>query len=409
VALTRWSARKLTHLHVFLLGWAYYLGGPVIVAHLGLLNSIQSAGAWVYYIGITGTGHWPLFLYVLLMPLAYVAGDRLSRKFKGARPGASYVRLANWLTWPAYAGLLVAFTIAARELLFSGYSEEYDLYLMGPLATLQMLILFQYLMYRSSGASIAAKLNMILLVATSIILLGMGGRLYVVTSLAAIYFYYWNWGSKSAAARRKSLFAIFWIIIALALVGMWRMGDINFIQLGIYLFVEPLFTSISAFSFMQNWEGALFAAPKDFFQAFLNIVPSWLWQDKAEYFSTLVSEGYGVLSPFGALSIVASTVGNFGFIGGLIFVLLVGFVMGRSRINAVTPISRALYCYLTGLVLFIFFRDPFQIQVKLVLTGYLLAAFYQAISALSKPSSRKPRPRRHAGDADATGNIPQRG
>jgi hypothetical protein len=407
--LTRLSARRLTHLHVFMLGWAYYLGGPVIVAQLGLLNSIQSAGAWVYYIGITGTGHWPLIFYVLLMPLAYIAGDKLSRRFKGARPGTSYVRLANWITWPAYAGLLIAFTLAARELLFSGYEEEYDLYLMGPLATLQMLILFQYLMYRSSGVTVAARLNLILLVATSIILLGMGGRLYVVTSLAAIYFYYWNWGSKSAAARRKSLFKIFWIMIAFAVIGMWRMGETNYLQLGFYLFAEPLFTSISAFSFMQNWEGALFAAPKDFFQAFLNIVPSWLWQDKAEYFSSLVTEGYGVLSPFGALSIVASTVGNFGFIGGLAFVLLVGFIMGRSQINAVTPISRALYCYLTGLVLFIFFRDPFQVQVKLVLTGYLLAAFYLVISALSKPSLGRLRARRRAGDADATGNISKRG
>jgi hypothetical protein len=409
VANTRLSARTLTHVHVFLLGWAYYLGGPVVVAQLGLLNSIQSAGAWVYYIGITGAGHWPLLLYVLLMPFAYVAGDRLSRQFKGARPAASYVRLANWVTWPAYAGLLVAFTLAASELLFSGYSEGYDLYLMGPIATLQMLILFQYLMYRSSGGAIAAKLNMMLLVATSIILLGMGGRLYVVTSLAAIYFYYWNWGAKSAAARRKSLFTIFWVMIALAVIGMWRMGETNYIQLGFYVFAEPLFTSISAFSFMQNWEGALFEAPKDFFHAFLNIVPSWLWHDKAEYFASLVTESYSVLSPFGALSIVVSTVGNFGFVGGLIFVLLVGFVMGRSRINAVSPIAKALYCYLTGLLLFIFFRDPFQVQIKLVLTGYVLAAFYQGISALSKPSPKKRQPRHRSGDTGVLGSFPQRG
>jgi hypothetical protein len=172
---------------------------------------------------------------------------------------------------------------------------------------------------------------------------------------------------------------------------MWRMGESNYIQLGFYLFAEPLFTSISAFSFMQNWEGGMFDEPKDFFYAFLNIVPSWIWEDKAEFFSSLVADKFSVLSPFGALSIVASSVGNFGFFGGLIFVSFVGFVMGTSRKNAVSPISKALYCYLTSLILFIFFRDGFQIQVKLVITGFLLALFYQSISLLSAPTLSKPK------------------
>jgi len=382
-------AMKLTHFHIFMIGWAYYLGGPVIVAYLGLLNRVESAGAWVYYIQKIGTEHGLLILYVALMPAAYFIGDKLSQQFKRARPRVNYVRLANWLMWPAYAFLLVVLTVSARELLFAGYAKGYDLYLMGPIATLQMLILFQYLLYKSSGNRAAAKLNAYLLIATSVILLGMGGRLYVVTSLAAIYFYYWNWGSKNATSRRNSLIAMFAFLIMLAAIGMWRMGEANLIQLGFYLFAEPLFTSISAFSFMQNWEMVLFDAPKDFFFAFLNIVPSWIWEDKAEYFSELLTEKIGVLSPFGALSIVASSAGNFGFIGGLLFIMLVGFIMGRSRLNAVSPISRALYCYLTGLLLFIFFRDPFQIQVKLVLTGFLLALFYQSISAFSAPTTRR--------------------
>lgn len=380
---------KLTHFHVFMIGWAYYLGGPVIVAYFGLLNRIESAGAWVYYIQTIGTDHGLLILYVALMPFAFFIGDKISQQFKRARPRVNYVRLANWIMWPAYALLLVVFTISARELLFSGYAKGYDLYLMGPIATLQMLILFQYLLYKSSGNMAAAKLNAYLLIATSVILLGMGGRLYVVTSLAAIYFYYWNWGLKNSISRRNTLVGMFFILILLAVIGMWRLGEASFIQFGFYLFAEPLFTSISAFSFMQNWEVVLFDAPKDFFFSFLNIVPSWIWKDKAEYFSTLLTDSISVLSPFGALSIVASSAGNFGFIGGLLFVMLVGFVMGRTRLNAVSPISRALYCYLTGLLLFIFFRDPFQIQVKLVLTGFLLALFYKSISGFSAPTIKK--------------------
>ena len=380
---------KLTHFHIFMIGWAYYLGGPVIVAYLGLLNRIESAGAWVYYIQNIGTDNSLLILYVALMPAAFFIGDKLSQQLKRARPRVNYVRLANWLMWPTYASLLIIFTVTAKELLFAGYAKGYDLYLMGPIATLQMLILFQYLLYKSSSNLAAAKLNAYLLIATSVILLSMGGRLYVVTSLVAIYFYYWNWGSRNATSRRNSLLAMFVLLILLAVIGMWRMGEANLSQLGFYLFAEPLFTSISAFSFMENWEVVLFDMPKDFFFSFLNIVPSWIWEDKAEYFSELLADKIGVLSPFGALSIVASSAGNFGFIGGLLFVMLVGFIMGRSRLNAVSPISMALYCYLTGLLLFIFFRDPFQIQVKLVLTGFLLALFYQSISVFSAPTIRR--------------------
>lgn len=380
---------RLTHVHIFLIGWAYYLGGPVIVASLGLLNTVESAGAWVYYIENIGGRQWGLFLYVALMPIAFIFGDKIAHLYKPTQPRASHVQLANWFVWPIYALLLVLFTVSARELLFSGYTKGYDLYLMGPIATLQMLILYQYVLYKSSGIVVAARLNLILLIATSVVLLGMGGRLYVITAFAAIYFYYVNWGSKNAAERRKYLFLIVIILISLAVLGMWRMGEFNYMQLGFYLFAEPLFTSISAFSFMQNWEGGLFDTPTDFFHAFLNIVPSWLWEDKAEYFSSLAADKFNVLSPFGALSIVVSSVGNFGFLGGLIFISFVGFVMGRSQQNAVSPISKALYCYLTGLILFIFFRDGFQIQVKLVITGFLLALFYQSISLLSAPVSSR--------------------
>jgi len=45
---------RLTHVHVFLIGWVYYLGGPVMVAYLGLLSSIESAEAWLRYVDTEG-------------------------------------------------------------------------------------------------------------------------------------------------------------------------------------------------------------------------------------------------------------------------------------------------------------------------------------------------------------------
>jgi hypothetical protein len=376
---------RLTHVHIFLMGWTYYLGIPVITAYLGLLDSVELAGVWLKFVDTSGTWKWALPLYTVLMPIAFVFGDRLSRLIKRPKPRFTRVRFANWVLLPIYASLLLLFTVSAKELLFAGYVQGYDPSLMGPIATLQMMILFQYFLFKSSGIRTAARLNMALLIVCSIILLSMGGRLYVISSLAAIYFYYWNWSAKDDPERRRSLVFALVVLIVLAVIGMLRMGIFDAITLIFYLFTEPFFTSISAFSIMQNGEWSLLETPKEFFFAFVNIVPSALWPDKATFFSELTADSLAAESPFGALSIVASTVRNFGFVGGLIFISTVGFFMGKSLRNAASPIGMALYCYLISLLPFIFFRDPFSVQVKLVLTGFLLAWFYKMVSSLLTP------------------------
>lgn len=378
---------RLTHNHVFLLGWAYYLAGPVVVAYLGLLGSVESAEAWLKYIDTEGDARWALPIYVALMPLAFLSGSKLSNLIRPAQPRAVHVQSVNWITWPLYALLLAILVFLASELMFSGYVGGYDAAIMGPIATLQMLILFQYLVFKSAGLRVAEKLNLALLVVCSLVLLSMGGRLYIATALAAVLFYNWNWRHKSAFARHRALMWAFLVILLLAILGMVRMGVFNPFFLVIYMFLESLFTSISAFSAVGG-EWVWFDISNDFIYAFLNIVPSWLWEGKAAYIASVADSEVLVLSPFGAKSIVASTVQDFGFAGGLIFIALVGFVMGRSRANATSPISIALYCYLTALLLFVFFRDPFQIQIKLVLTGFLLMWLYRGMSALAAPTRR---------------------
>lgn len=371
-------------MHVFLIGWAYYLGGPVMIAYLGLLNSIESAEAWLKYVDTEGPLRWALPLYVLLMPAAFLLGDRISGLLKPPKQRMNHVRLASWLLWPLYAILLVVMMFLASDLMFSGYVGGYDPIIMGPIATLQLLILFQYLVLKASGLRVAARLNLVLLVVSSVVLLSMGGRLYVATALAAILFYKWNWETRVASARRHAMMWAFLLIVVFAMLGMLRMGVFNPFFVLLYMFLEPLFTSISAYSVMRGDWGLLADNPNDFLISFVNIVPSWLWPGKAAFIESSVEE-FRIFAPFGAKSIVASTVQNFGFAGGLTFVAIVGFVMGRSRINATSPISVAFYCYLVGLLLFIFFRDPFQIQVKLVLTGGLLVWLYRVISYVSAP------------------------
>jgi oligosaccharide repeat unit polymerase len=377
---------RLTHVHIFLIGWAYYLVIPVITAYTGILNSIEMAWPWLKFVDTGGEGYWALPLYTAMMPVSFYFGDKLSYRVRRIKPQVDRIRLANKILLPIYALLLVLFVAAAGEMLFAGYIEGQDSSLvMGPIATLQMVILFQFILCKLSKNKALARLNMILLFLSSIVLLGMGGRLYVITSLVAIVFYYWNWGAKNNRERRRSLLWIFVLPIPFAIVGMWRFGifDFNILSVLMNLFTEPFLTSISAFTFMQGGNWFLLDIKKEFFFAFLNVIPSSIWPDKLAFFSMMEDRPFE--SPFGAMSVVTSSVMNFGFIGGLIFIAFVGFFMGRCRRNAISPISIAFYCYLTGLLMFVFFRDPFHIQVKLVFMGVLLVWLYRGISAIAAP------------------------
>ena len=280
--------------------------------------------------------------------------------------------MGPWLLFLIYGSLMILFATQARFLIGAGYTDDLDIALVGPLATLQMLILYQYLYERSTGHRTTAAFG-VLLVFNSLLLLSMGGRLYVISALIAIYFRWWNWSSVSRSVQLRSLVAMIGVPAILVVIGMWRIEETNYSLVGFYLLSESLFTSISAFTLFSggHWS-ALLDMPRDFVIGFANVVPSQLWQGKADWVASLAPPDKNFENPFGAISIIASTVGNFGFAGGLAFFLAVGACMsavGRTRNRA----SReSLYCYLVGLLPFMFFRDPFQVQVKVVMTGFIL-------------------------------------
>jgi hypothetical protein len=331
-----------------------------------------------------------LGLYVLLLPLVFVAGTLLAQMLPRLRGIETPIAWPTRLLVPAYA-LLLAYTVyAARANLFQGYLVEVDASLAGPIATMQMMLLFQYLAAKAAGLAARRWLGL-LMVGSSILLLGMGGRLYVLSSLLALYIYWWKYTAAGPAARRRSLLILLLAPLFFGIVGMWRLGVTDPSELGFYLIAEPLFTAISAFTLMSSHSWALIDVPKDFFSAFLNIVPAVVWPDKGSMIVSLTDTPLQFDSPLGAVSMVVSTIGNFGYIGGLVYIGLVGFILQRVRGASTSPAGRALYCYLCCLLPFMFFRDPFAVQVKVVLTGFLLLWLNRV---LALPFQRRPGPAR---------------
>lgn len=364
----------LNHRHLFVVGWVYYLLVPLLIGVLGGFDTVDSVGVLGRYFDPQSPS-WPyLVAYALMAPLAYGLGSLWAPLRATVRRKAFDAphRSGAWILLPVYGLMVAIFAVQARSLLGAGYMGGFDVSLLGPLATVHMLILYQYLYERSCGRRVATAFAL-LLGLNSVLLLSMGGRLYVVSALIAIYFRWWNWAAPSRATQLRSLALIVCVPAALVGIGMWRVGETNYTLVGFYLLSESTFTSISSFTLFTGgqWSGLL-DMPNEFIAAFANVIPSQLWLGKADWLEAVAAANQNFETPFGAVSIIASTVGNFGFVGGLVFFLAVGIYMtavGRTRGDAA---RESHYCYLVGLLPFMFFRDPFQVQVKVVMTGFVL-------------------------------------
>lgn len=385
------SPSKLSHVNMFLIGWVYYLGLPMAAGYFNLFALVDQAAPFADQFNLRTDRWYALAAYVLLLPACYIAGNWVARQFK-SRPFRTGVRprFSSKLLLPIYVLLLLTFAFQARELLFGGYVGGVDLSLMGPIATLEMVLLYQYIACKEAALRRHSLAFGLLLLVSSLALLSMGGRIYVASTFAAVIFHRWKWVART---RKDRLRMVKWIVVAplvFAAIGMLRLGSFNLAGLGFFLFAEPLFTDISGISFVlgDNWHW--FAFPGEFISSFVNIIPSSIWPDKVDHIVQLTDLYPEYQSPFGAQSIIVATIGNFGFIGGLMFVGAVGAFLGRAALKATTPHSRALYCLLVSILPFIFFRDPYQIQVKLVITGFVLNFLQRMIEGYMRKSATPP-------------------
>ncbi len=387
-ALLKMRRYTLTHRHLFLLGWTYYLALPLLLGHSGVFDSVSSLSLLGGYFDPQSPSWQALVLFCVLAPLAYLLGGAWTPLRAGALAPTvpDERRRGAWPLIPVYGALLALFTFQARSLLFTGYVESVEVSLLGPLATLQMLVLFQYLFERTAERHTASAFGWLLLL-NSGVLLSLGGRLYVLSALVALYFRWWNWGARSGAQQLRSLILLLGAPAVLVAVGMWRVGATDYSLVGFYLVSESTFTSISGFTLFTGGQWSLLDMPGEFIAAFVNIVPSALWPGKAEWLIALTSASQNYESPFGAISIVASSVGNFGFLGALLFFFGVGAYMSTTGRTHRQPARIAHYSYLVGMLPFMFFRDPFQVQVKLVMTGFLLYWATVLLRSRQRPAS----------------------
>ena len=366
----------LDHKWLFLFGFIFYLVLPLLIGLGNVFKGYPGMDLYQEYfrqipaskIGVYllicftwllafYSGH---FLYKMLQPIK--KEPRLFEK-SYADFGTSYIAIFLLL-------LLFAFAWLARGSIFGGYAT-YDVPARGKLSTLLVIFNF-FLLYQLVSK---AKLSWFIVAGTAancLLLLSMGGRMYVFQTLIIILVY-----KTSFAPLRWNLIKVTGLAVAGFLVGavsgVWRMGgSFSLLKAGYSFFAEPVFTWISTSTFLTANNIPLVNIPLNFFSSFLNLIPNTLVNLKP-YVVSAQGMGYSYLSPLGADSIWSTFIINFGAAGSVIFLFITGFLLNflrdfstRSRFGAVY------YILVCSILPFQFFRDGFYIINKQLFFNFLL-------------------------------------
>ena len=202
----------------------------------------------------------------------------------------------------------------------------------------------------------------------SIVLLGLGTRMYVIIPIISIFIYLIE--NKKISLKRLFTISGFVILFILA-VGIWRMGDKD-ISIDALLYIgiaEPSLTWISAISLYDLNEIPLLLFPKQFLSSYINFLPSTLFPNKSELIASLPLK-YD--NPLGATSLYTSLIANFGLFGSFLAIFLFGFLLTFIRLRWRTNYGRAYYYCICGIIPFQLFRDSVEIINKELFFTFLI-------------------------------------
>lgn len=369
------SGRTLSHGSMLALGLLLYVAAPFIAYGAGLYTGGPGEEIWSASFERLYARSPQALAVLAVLTAAFLAGHAVGREIQPTR----FFEVT--LSAPLVTGVLLVLTAAwllflfqAREMLFAGYLLGYRPDLMGPLATVNLCALLVFL--NLDGAPDRRRLRLAfgaLLLANSIALLSMGGRLYAISTLLGVLLQWLNSPAGRRPRARVTGFAgLVAAVLALAAVGIWRLGDADAgLSLGHILLAEPVLTSISLGSLLDCPLVGLLDAPRNYLSSIINFVPSALLPGKSEWMVDLDPSGNCLASPFGATHLGAALLVNFGLAGAALVVA--GFAL-LMRWLAVRP-GNWLHAYLCSLLPFMLFRDGFLIFNKAFFaTGLLLAA-----------------------------------
>ena len=363
--------KRQYHIILFIFGFLYYLIVPPLVV---------SSRSWEDYPGMHNLYMYykdgymsDYFLYIIFVGFFFLSGSFASslshnpyKIVKSNRVVRSKSLFIISMPLFLYCQLLI---LQNRGSLFQGYLVEVDAPFVGTIASASMFYLFMFI-YNKSGiySKGISKMLIVILLELSIVLMGLGSRMYVFIIFISILVYYLDMNIISL--RKLLLYGGLGALFVLA-IGIWRQGGTNITMEGlVYIGVaEPTYTWISAISMYDMNTLPLFAFPYNFISSFLNFIPHVLLPNKSELISDVALQ-YD--APLGALNIIVSLISNFGILGSLVAIFLLGYLLTYIRLHWQTIFGQTYYYCVCGVIPFQLFRDPFTVVNKAFFSNLLL-------------------------------------
>ncbi|CAA0118125.1 hypothetical protein [Zhongshania aliphaticivorans] len=363
----------------FVGGGLYYLVIPVAAARFyissgyPLYSDVQSlllSVDWVLY--------WQL---VIGFFFAFLVGVLLSIKFPLLARREKYNSWQN--IHPLFFVLLFLIQLYCyfliRGQLFTGYmlsnwNEQYSVkaFLSGLNITLATMLIFNH-----NGGRKLLLVEWIPMVVNSVVLLGLGGRMYVLCGFLALLIYFRIFNHISL---RKIFLAGFSAVFLMLIVGVLRSGATVSTEKIVYIFIgEPVLNWIGGANFLVTNAIHAFEAPSRMLSSLVGFVPTIIWPGKAEYLSSIGSD-FIIESPAGGTHVLISLLSNFGVVGSMLSVVVLGFFSGLlAKIGARRRVYIPFFAMHCALLSFMFFRDTSLIHQKSLLINAFLIPYSLAL------------------------------
>jgi oligosaccharide repeat unit polymerase len=359
---------EINHVTLFTFGFLFYWVLPIAA---GVASSKLAGETWSYLFDSSQST--PLYLGACFLSyMAFASGDLIASVICQPRASTSFPLNPSGLLIllvPAIIGAAyMAFSL--RSLLFQPYGMDLDAErargtMTAFLIPLGIIALFHISDHHSQGVRRMAMSGFVLpFLCGSILLLYLGGRLYVVSFVFMLAVYLSCFVRRIAP--RKLIIATVAIACLSGLIGVLRGGS-SLADVGINILLEPLFTSMSLVHFLSYEHLAWINFPKYLISDFVNLIPTTFLPNKADLILTP-----DVYSPFGALHSFVSFNYNFGILGTAAFMFVLSFSLRWLRVHSSRQLPRVCYVMLSGWLAFTFFRDPFSISLVKAMFQYSL-------------------------------------
>lgn len=368
---------SIDHRLLFLVGYIFYFITPVIAGKLkifsghpgislyqGFFNRIPTSALNQYYL-ITASWLIAFFLGHFAFKFYNKNHNIQTHKFDKTSTDTVIPLLATGLFI-----ILFIFTFLSRSSLLGGYAS-YDISARGKMSSLLVLYSYflSYTLLTKNGKSLLLTIGLVI---TAILLLSMGGRLYVFQALVVFLVY------KTSFAETKWKFWHILPMLALGFVagglaGVWRLGQSTTIGRMLYsFFAEPIFTWFSTASFLVNNEIPVVNFPANFITSFINIIPNTTIS-LTPYIVSTQSMVKGYESPLGADSLWTNAIINFGMLGSILFFFITGFLLHLLKHSSQkSKVWAVYYLMICGIIPFQLFRDGFYLIHKQVYFNFLI-------------------------------------